>query len=203
MTGTEGSPVHRRGWADRRFMLAYALIISTVVVVLLVFGYLNARRLESIDDRLRYRPPSAMASADLAIPTELAAAGQVVYVPVYSHVYARGGRPFLLETTLSIRNVNPDHPITVVSVRYYDTAGKLVKQYLSEPLGLAPLATTEFVVEQRDSSGGSGANFLVEWVADREVHEPIIEAVMVGFDATRSVSFVCPGRVIEEKHAVR
>jgi hypothetical protein len=38
--------------------------------------------------------------------------GQTIYVPVYSHIYS-GNRehPFLLAVTLSIRNIDPKHPI--------------------------------------------------------------------------------------------
>ena len=33
--------------------------------------------------------------------------------------------------------------------RYYDTNGKLVKNYLEKPLRLNPLATAEYLVEQK------------------------------------------------------
>jgi hypothetical protein len=57
--------------------------------------------------------------------------GQAVYVPAYSHIYY-GDReqPFYLTVTLSIRNTDPVHPITIVSVDYFDSAGKLLKKYL-------------------------------------------------------------------------
>ena len=45
--------------------------------------------------------------------------GQTVYVPIYSHIYIGDReRPFLLAATLSIRNTDPDHQITVLSVNY-------------------------------------------------------------------------------------
>lgn len=58
--------------------------------------------------------------------------GQTVYVPIYSHIYSgdREHIPFLLAATLSIRNTDPDQPITVTAIDYYDSDGKLLKKYL-------------------------------------------------------------------------
>jgi hypothetical protein len=44
--------------------------------------------------------------------------------------------------------------------------------------------------------GDSGANFIVEWVSDTKGNQPVIEAVMVGIDGKRGISFVRPGFVI-------
>lgn len=123
--------------------------------------------------------------------------GQTVYVPVYSHVYHRdGSQEFNLTATLSIRNTDLDHAIIITAVRYYDSAGELVRRYLEQPLGLAPLASGAFVVEERDRAGGVGANFIVEWQAEAEVSPPIIEAVMISTASAQGISFVSRGRVV-------
>jgi len=128
------------------------------------------------------------------------AAGQTIYVPVYSHVYQdRKRTPFNLVATLSVRNTDLDHPITITSVRYYTSAGKLVKNYLEQPLRLAPLAATDFVVDEHDENG-SGTNFIVEWASEEEVHEPIVETVMISTMLSQGLSFTCPGRVIRSLH---
>ena len=51
--------------------------------------------------------------------------GQMIYVPAYSHIYS-GNRevPFLLAVTLSIRNIDINHPITIQSVDYYGNRGE-------------------------------------------------------------------------------
>jgi hypothetical protein len=36
-------------------------------------------------------------------------------------------------------------------------------------VALGSLASTDFVVERTDTSGGLGANFIVEWIAEKEV----------------------------------
>ena len=45
--------------------------------------------------------------------------GHTVYVPVYSHIYDKGGEPHLLETTVSIRNTNPEQPIEITGESVY------------------------------------------------------------------------------------
>jgi hypothetical protein len=123
---------------------------------------------------------------------------QTIYVPAYSHIYYYNKKHQVqLAVTLSIRNTDLQHPITVTSVRYYNTPGQLLKEYLADPLQLAPLASADFVVEERDTRGGSGANFIVEWRAEARVNEPIIEAVMIS-SGTQGISFVSPGRVISK-----
>lgn len=126
------------------------------------------------------------------------AMGQTIYVPVYSHIYYENQqKSFDLSVTLSIRNTDLTHSIIVTSVRYYDTKGKLVKQYLEQPVELDSLASTDFVVERTDTSGGSGANFIVEWIAQKTVSEPIVEAVMISAVSNQGISFISSGKVIK------
>ena len=120
-----------------------------------------------------------------------------VYVPVYSHIYYRDEHRFVnLAVTVSVRNTDADHPIAIRSVRYYDTSGALVRTYVAQPVRLGPMATREFVVQEEDSSGGSGANFLVDWSAAQRVTEPIVEAVMIGTTGGQGISFTSAGRAL-------
>jgi len=126
--------------------------------------------------------------------------GQTVYVPIYSHIYIGDReRPFLLAATLSIRNTDPDHQITILSVDYYDSDGKLLKHYLKQPQQLNPMASSRYIVRESDKSGGSGANFIVKWKSEPEVNEPIIEGVMIGTKAQQGISFLSRGRSIRNK----
>lgn len=125
--------------------------------------------------------------------------GQTIYVPAYSEIYyASAGRTMDLAVTLSIHNTDFEHPIVITSVRYYDTHGQLVREYLGQPRSLRPLASTDFFVDASEKSGGIGTNFIVEWVAEQPVYEPIVEAVMLNTSSTQGVSFTSPGRVISE-----
>ena len=47
--------------------------------------------------------------------------GQTVYVPVYSHVFWTETKHFPLAISLSIRNTDPEHAISLVDVSYYDS----------------------------------------------------------------------------------
>ena len=125
--------------------------------------------------------------------------GQTVYVSVYSHIYSGlQGRPFDLAATLSIRNTDPAYPITIVSVKFYDTDGKLLKDYLSEPVRLNAWVSTRYIIKESEISGGSGANFIVRWKSEKSVNVPIIEAIMIGTKLGQGISFVSPGQAIEE-----
>ncbi len=119
--------------------------------------------------------------------------GQTVYVPAYSHIYS-GNRemPSLLAVTLSIRNTDLNHPIEILSVNYYETQGKLLKKLVSSPLIMNALGTERYIIPQKDKTGGSGANFIVQWRAQKPVNTPIIEAIMIG----SRVSFTSRGQTI-------
>lgn len=124
--------------------------------------------------------------------------GQTVYVSVYSHIYSGlKGRPFDLAATLSLRNTDPQHSIAIVTVKFYDSDGNLVKNYLDAPLPLKPLESTRYILKEAEVGGGSGANFIVQWKAQTAVNPPIIESVMVGTKSGQGISFVSPGQVIQ------
>ena len=124
---------------------------------------------------------------------------QTLYVPIYSHIYSGvKARPFDLAAILSIRNTDPKYPITIVSVSYYDSDGKLVKDYLTEPVTLNHLQSTRYIITEGDRSGGSGANFIVKWKSTRKVNPPIVEGVMIGTRSGQGISFVSRSQVIEE-----
>ncbi|MGD9301363.1 MAG: DUF3124 domain-containing protein [Desulfobacterales bacterium] len=125
--------------------------------------------------------------------------GQTVYVPIYSHIYSGvKGRPFDLAATLSIRNTNPQNSITVASVKYYDSDGNLVEEYLKKPKQLNGLVSARYIITEDDKAGGSGANFIVVWKSENKVNPPIIEAVMIGTHSGQGISFLSRGRVIKE-----
>jgi len=126
--------------------------------------------------------------------------GQVVYAPVYSHIYIGDReRPFLLAVTLSIRNTDPEDAIVVTKVSYFNSEGTRLEEYLKQPVTLEGMSATRYVVHESDKTGGSGASFLVEWEAPKPVNPPIIETVMIGAKTQQGISFTSRGQVIEEK----
>lgn len=189
-------------WLLERGFVISALVFLVGMIGLIAFGYYFNSRLGDIESQLGEARPASYQAPDLAAyapgaikPDELTTR-QAVYVPIYSHVYYDGGRPFLLESTLSIRNTDRTRPIYVQGVRYYDTSGKLARAYVEQLIKLEPLQTIEFLVKQRDTTGGSGANFIVEWGAPGTVDTPVIEAVMMGVDGAHSIAFARSGSVL-------
>ena len=124
--------------------------------------------------------------------------GQVLYVPCYGHVYLLDGKSYNLAITLSLRNTSRTEKLIIQSVAFYDSAGGLVKELTPKEVELAPLSVAEMFVHEKDTSGGSGASFLVRWVSESAITDPVVEAAMVGSSGSLGVSFVSTARVLEQ-----
>lgn len=189
-------------WLTEHWLGGFFLIMSVLFTAVVGGALYLDHRLEQIESQLTYVPPRSYQPPNLDdfqagnVSFEELSIRQLVYVPSYSHIYYHGGAPLPLETTLSVRNIGRDQSIYLNSISYFDTQGKLVKTYLDQTIKLAPFQTIEFLVEDRDSSGGSGANFLVEWGAKDKVDQPLIETVMIGTSGSQAISFVRTGRNI-------
>lgn len=177
----------------QKMIIAITSMLLLMIAFLLLLINMN-QTLSHVETQLQYQPPTL----ERAETGRRLAKNQSLYVPVYSHVYVKDGKPFRLTATLSIRNTDPDHPLVVDRVLYYDSAGKLVRTYVNESVSVAPHATIEFLVEEGDTSGGSGANFVVEWASDNPLTQPVVEAVMIGTSDNQGISFVCPAVVVTE-----
>jgi len=71
-----------------------------------------------------------------------------------------------------------------------------VKKYLENPIYLNTFETIEYVVAEQDNSGGSGANFVIEWYGSKKLN-PLFQAVMIGGLASKSFSFTTEGVYFE------
>lgn len=126
--------------------------------------------------------------------------GQMLYLPVYSHIWhgdvdaAGAPRKTLLSVLVSIRNVSLKTPIRLTSSRYYDTHGKLIKDYVPAPKIIGPMGTYEIYIPRSDDTGGSGANFVVVWQSDKAVDAPVVEAVHANLPAGRAIAFTTSAR---------
>jgi len=127
---------------------------------------------------------------------------QTVYVSIYSDIHADNrykDKPFDLTATLSIRNTDLKIPLSLDIVDYYDSPGNKLQSYVTQPVTVAPLESTRFIVRETDR-GGSGAKFLVHWHSNQAITAPIIESVMIGTQMQQSISFICQGRIIDGTH---
>lgn len=123
-----------------------------------------------------------------------------VYVSVYSSIYLGLQTEQLmvnLAATVSVRNVSGEHAVVLTHARYYDSAGKVVRDYVQAPAELGPMASVEFVVKRDDTAGGPGANFVIEWTGPADMDPPIVEAVMIGQSGHAGFSFISEGKAIQ------
>lgn len=116
-----------------------------------------------------------------------------IYVPVYSDIYQRTrNERTSLTSTLSIHNTSETDTLFISRIDYYNTAGKLVRKYIESPIFLNTFETIEYVVGEDDTTGGSGANFVIEWYGNEKLN-PIFQAVMIGGLGNKSFSFTTDG----------
>lgn len=116
-----------------------------------------------------------------------------VYVPVYSDIYQRTrNERTLLTSTLSIHNTSETDTLYLSRIDYYNTEGKLVRKYIESTIFLTTFETLEYVVDEEDKTGGSGANFVIEWYGNEKLN-PIFQAVMIGGLGNKSFSFTTEG----------
>ncbi len=139
---------------------------------------------------------AAAARGEQALPLSR---GQAVYVPAYSHIYI-GDRehPFYLTVTLSIRNTDPQVPLTLASADYFDSNGKLLRRYIDKPTIITPFSSKRIIIKESDKEGGSGASFLVKWSATAAINQPIIESIMIGTKSQQGISFSSRGQILVE-----
>lgn len=142
-------------------------------------------------------PPEGIGAAQVQLGDLDIVTGQTLYVPAYSRVSDGRGRSLSLTVTLSIHNTDPTRPIVVRSIRYYSAAGQLVREYIDEPQLLGPLASAEVIVESEENVG-IGTNFIVEWVAEEPVYEPVVETLMLNASGNQGISFISVGRVLRQ-----
>lgn len=125
--------------------------------------------------------------------------GQIIYLPIYSNIYHSNQRRLHnLGITATFHNTDLENSIIIKSIEYYDTQGNLIEKFLTSPVSLKPLASTNFFIPDDDTRGGIGANLLIEWVADKKVFSPIAEAIMLSTASTQGISFTTQGKVVKE-----
>lgn len=145
------------------------------------------------------------AQAQEALPLS---SGQTLYLPIYSHIYHGSrdsqGQPSqaLTSAHISIRNTDGANAIRIHSARYFDTRGRLLKEYLTTPQTLPPLGSHELFVPHEDTAGGSGASFVIVWSADTPANPPLVEALHADIRSSRAVVFITSARPVKPRQGL-
>jgi len=123
------------------------------------------------------------------------------YLSVYSEIYSlTEHRTHNLTATISMRNTNRQDTVFILRADYYGTAGSLLRTYFEDPIYLAPV---EIVIDEIDESGGTGANFLFDWMVTKGVRPPLFEGVMISTSGQQGLSFTTQGTVVDVNPPVR
>lgn len=121
------------------------------------------------------------------------------YLAIYSEIYSFSEeRIHPLTATISMRNISSVDTVFVLRADYYNTAGELIRTYFDQPIYIAPLETVEIIIDERDETGGTGANFIFEWATTPGRHAPHFEAVMISTSGQQGLSFTTRGIAREE-----
>lgn len=112
------------------------------------------------------------------------------YLSVYSKIFsASEHRTHALTTMISLRNTSGVDTIYLLSAKFYNTYGSLVKEYFKGPVYLAPMETSEIIINEADKSGDTGSNFIFEWKIPRDCPEPLFEGIMSSTAGQQGLSF--------------
>lgn len=120
------------------------------------------------------------------------------YLSIYSQIYSMSEhKTHNLTSMASIRNTSDSDTIYILKAEYYDTHGVSVRNYFDQPIFLAPMETIEIIIDESDTSGGTGSNFIFEWNKPKNCSEPLFEGVMISTLGQQGLSFTTQGKRIK------
>ncbi|TLG99057.1 DUF3124 domain-containing protein [Bizionia argentinensis JUB59] len=119
------------------------------------------------------------------------------YLSIYSQIYSMSQhKTHNLTAMASLRNTSDTDTIYVLSAKYYDAHGKLIRTYFDKSIYLAPMETTEIIIGELDIEGGTGSNFIFEWKKHKDASEPLFEGIMNSTLGQQGLSFTTTGKRI-------
>ncbi|WP_418603931.1 DUF3124 domain-containing protein [Hwangdonia sp.] len=120
------------------------------------------------------------------------------YLSIYSQIYSMSEHTtHNLTSMVSMRNTSESDTIYLLRAEYFDTHGKSVRKYFDAPIFLAPMETTEIIIDEVDVSGGTGSNYILEWKIPRNCPEPLFEGIMTSTMGQQGLSFTTHAKRIE------
>lgn len=120
------------------------------------------------------------------------------YLSLYSQIYSRDEQTtHNLTSLISMRNTSELDTIYLLRAEYYETHGKSVRKYFDTPIYLAPMETTEIIIDEMDVLGGTGSNFIIEWKIPKNCPEPLFEGIMTSTMGQQGLSFTTQAKRIK------
>lgn len=120
------------------------------------------------------------------------------YLSIYSQIYSMSEhKTHNLTSMVSLRNTSDVDSVYILNAKYFDTHGKLVRVYFNTPIFLAPMETTEIIIDEIDNIGGTGSNFIFEWKIPKNSPEPLFEGIMNSTVGQQGLSFTTQGKRIK------
>ena len=90
-------------------------------------------------------------------------------------------------------NMNTRDTVFVTHADFFDTAGRMLRNYVAEPIFVAPMETLEIVIDEGELAGGTGSNFLFTWIVPPRATAPLLEGVMISTVGQQGLSFTTQG----------
>jgi len=138
-------------------------------------------------------------------PPQLAAGelstGSTIFVPAYRSFYQIYGSTrdsYALTSTVLLFNIDPKQGIEVLSVDFFDSSGKLLKNLIDAPLLIKPRNSKEITIQPRTQPEDCGAHLIVRWKSNQPANAPVVEVLMVGQVLNRGISFSTQGYEVKE-----
>lgn len=126
----------------------------------------------------------------ITIPQDTTLEHGVSYLPLYPQIYSYDQQQkYNLTCLVSLRNVSPNDTVFLSKIDYYNSAGKRIESYIQESIFLLPMETIDIVIDQKDTLGGTGANFLITWSKSKDCPPPLFQGVMNSMQGSQGISF--------------
>lgn len=165
--------------------------LTIIALVFLFFGCNQTTEISSIDPENWTKRAINLASKD---SLEFGKS----YLSVYSQIYSiTEHKTHNLTAMISMRNTSELDTIYLLRAEYYDTHGKSLRKYFDSPIFLAPMETTEIIIDEIDVSGGTGSNFILEWKIPKNCPEPLFEGIMTSTMGQQGLSFTTQAKRIQ------
>jgi len=165
-----------------------------IVLVLILCGFYSCKE---VSNNKEYEKINWKARTATIHPTDSLESGKS-YLSVYSQIYSyTQHKTYNLTAMVSIRNTSHKDSIYLSNIKYYDTHGVLLKSYFDKPVYVSPMETLDIVINEVDTAGGTGGNFIFDWQIPKACSEPIFEGIMTSTSGQQGLSFLTEGKRID------